>query len=201
MRISDVTFDIATGEVLNRWNVVEHGGPVALARGGDEKAWNRSQTAKSQAGLTAAGGYGGAATGELGYLDPQFRSIAANPMSAGERAGRLSATGGAFDAMGEKAGERLARTHNSAGYGDILDELARGKSRAIGETASGLDTEAFNRKMEALKGVGGLYGTNVGAQTHLLTPGSPVKEPGFWDSFFGQLLQTGGTLGAAAIGA
>lgn len=150
---------------------------------GDQSAWNKSQIGKSNAGLQAAGGYGGAASGELGYLDPQFRSIAANPMSAEERAGRLSATGGAYDAMAEKAGERTAATRNSAGYGQLLDELARGKSKAMGETTSAMDTEAFNRKMAALRGSQGLYGTNVGAQTDLLKPGQPNFQRGFWDTF------------------
>ena len=200
MRISDVTFDIETGEVLNRWNVEAYNGPVALARGENEKAWNKSQIAKSNAGLAAAGGYGGAATGELGYLTPQFQGIVSQPMSPTERAGRLSATGGAYDAMGQKASERVAKTRNTAGYGEMLDELARGKSRAMGETEAGLDTEAFKRKMGALGAMQGLYGTNVGAQSHLLTPGSPVKEPGFWSSFLGQLLQSGAQVGAAALG-
>lgn len=178
-----IVSQIADGRIIEV-DSYEYSGPVELCRGENEKAWNKSQIAKSNAGLQAAGGYGTAAGGELGYLDPQLRSIAANPMSASERAGRLSATGGAYDAMAEKAGERQARTRNSAGYGELLDELARGRSRAMGETTSALDTEAFNRRMEALRGVQGLYGTNVGAQTSLLRPGQPVKQPGFWDDFF-----------------
>jgi hypothetical protein len=148
---------------------------------GDQTQWNKSQIAKSNAGLSAAGGYGATAAGEsptAGYKD-----IYANPMSPEERAGRLSATGGAYDAMATKAGERTAATRNSAGYGELLDELARGKSRAMGETTSALDTEAFNRKMGALGGLGRQYGTDVGAQTELLRPGQPNFSSGFWDKF------------------
>lgn len=166
---------------------------------GQQTQWNKSQIDKSNAGLSAAGGFGGAATGELGYLDPAFKSIAASPMSAEERAGRLSAAGGAFDAASQKAGERQAATRNSAGYGELLDELARGKSKAMGETEAGLDTEAFNRKMQALRGTQGLYGTNVGAQSELLRPGSPNFQPGFWSNFLNTLIGSGATVGAAAL--
>lgn len=198
MRISDVTFDIETGAVLERWNV-EECDSVALCRG-QQTQWNKSQIDKSNAGLAAGQGYGTTAGGELGYLTPQLQGIAANPISPEERAGRLSATGGAFDSMAQKAGERVAKTRNSAGYGSILDELARGKSKAMGETEAGLDTTAFNRKMAALGGMQGLYGTNVGAQSHLLTPGSPNFQPGFWGNFLNNLLGAGGQVGAAAVG-
>lgn len=155
---------------------------------GDKNAWNKSQIAKSNAGLAAAGGYGGAAGSELGSLSSGYQGIIANPMSPEERAGVLSAAGGAYDSLGEKASERTAKTRNAAGYGELLDELARGKSRSMGETASGLGTEEFRRKMEALRGVQGLYGTNVEAQTKLLEPGKPDTSPGFWQNFLFTLM-------------
>ena len=70
----------------------------------------------------------------------------------------------------------------------MLDELARGKARTMGTTAAGLDTEAFNRRMQALGALQKQYGTNVGAQTSLLKPNQPVQEPGFWDNFVLQLM-------------
>ena len=179
---SRVLIDIASGEVLER-DSFEYSGPIELARGENEKAWNKSQIAKSNAGLEAGQGYGASAGAERGYLLPAFQNIAANPMSAEERAGTLSAAGGAYDAAAENASERQAKTRNSAGYGDLLDELARGRSRSMAQTSAGLDSEAFKRKMAALGGIGSIYGTDVGAQTHLLTPGQPVKQPGFWDNF------------------
>ena len=178
-----ITIDVESNRIIEA-NYYEYDGPVELCRGENQKAWNKSQIAKSNAGLQAAGGYGQAAGQERGYLTNQFEGIAANPMSAGERAGRLSSVGGAFDSLGEKANERMARTGNSAGYSSLLDDLARSKAQAVGTANSQLDQEAFNRKMQALSGVGGIYGTDVGAQTHLLTPGSPVQEPSFWDKFF-----------------
>lgn len=148
---------------------------------GQQTQWNKSQIDKSNAGLTAAGGYGASAAAESPAAG--YASIAANPISPEERAGALSAAGGAFDAASQKASERQAATRNSAGYGQLLDELARGKSQAMSQTEAGLDTTAMNRRMAALGGQAGLYGTDVGAQTHLLTPGSPNFQPGFWDRF------------------
>lgn len=197
MRIfTRVVCEIATGRVIEA-DSYEYAGPVELCRG-EQKQWNQSQIAKSNAGLQAAQGYGALASGE--NPASQFQALATNPMSEAEKAGRLSATGGAFDSMATKAGERQAKTRNSAGYGEMLDELARGKSRAVDQTAAGLGGEEFQRKMAALGGLGGVYGTNVGAQTHLLTPGSPNFQPGFWQNMLGQLIQAGGQVGAAAIG-
>jgi len=201
MRIfTRVVVDLGTCAVIEA-DSYEYDGPVELARGENQKAWNQAQIAKSKAGLEAGQGYGAAAAGERGYLVPQYQSIAANPMSAEERAGRLSAAGGAYDAASQSAGERMARTGNTAGYGELLDELARGRSREMGTTASQLDTEAYNRKMAALKGVQGIYGTDVGAQTNLLRPGEPVKENTFWDDLIQNLVSSGAHVGAAALGA
>jgi hypothetical protein len=198
MRIfTRVVIDLGTCAVIEA-DSYEYDGPVELARGENQKAWNQAQIAKSKAGLEAGQGYGAAATGERGYLLPQYQNIAANPMSAEERAGRLSAAGGAYDAAAQSAGERTARTGNTAGYGELLDELARGRSREMGTTASQLDTEAYNRKMAALKGVQGLYGTDVGAQTSLLRPEQPVKENSFWDDLILQL--TGNAAKAGSMG-
>lgn len=168
-------------------------------RGETEKAWNKAQIAKSNAGLQAAGGYGSAAGSELASIAPQFQAIAANPMSAEEKAGTLSAAGGAYDAASQAAGQRMAKTRNAAGYGELLDELARGKSRDMAKTASDLGNTEFQRRMAALGGLGNLYSTNVGAQTNLLRPGDPMKVPGFWDNFLGQLVGAGGQVGAAAL--
>src|SRR5215472_15219 len=137
MRIhSRVLIDIASGEVLER-DSFEYQGPLELARG-EEKKWNQSQIDKSNAGLAAGQGYGAAAGAERGYLLPAFQNIAANPMSATERAGTLSAAGGAYDAAAQNAAEREARTRNTAGYGELLDELARGRGRQMAQTSASL---------------------------------------------------------------
>ena len=183
MRISDVIFGSQSGRLIKHR--------------GQQTQWNQSQINKSNAGLAAAGGYGAAAS--AANPTAQYQSVYANPMSAEERSGQLSATGGAYDAMAQKAGERVAKTRNTAGYGNMLDELARGKSKAMGEAESGLDTQAFQRKMAALGGLGGLYGTNVNAQTNLLRPGSPNFQPGFWGNLLNTAIGGGATVGAAAL--
>ena len=165
---------------------------------GQQKQWNQSQIDKSNAGLAAAKGYGTQASGE--NPASQFQTIADNPMSPEERAGRLSATGSAYDALGEKAGERTAATRNSAGYGALLDELSRGKARDVGTVNSQLDTEAFNRKMAALQGKGQIYGTDVNAQTNLLRPESPNFQPGPWASLLNSVIGGAGAVGAAYAG-
>lgn len=197
MRIYDLkTIDIETGGVLEEI-FHEYDGPVAEARG-EKEQWNKSQIAKSNAGLAAAGGYGAAAS--AANPTAQFQDIANNPMSAAERAGQLSTVGSAYDSLGQKAAERTAATRNSAGYGSLLDELARGKARDMGTANSQLDTEAFNRRMAALGGLGGLYGTNVNAQTNLLRPDSPNFQPGFWGNLLNSAIGGGATVGAAALG-
>lgn len=184
MRITiNPVFDIETMQLIGHDGQYDYDGPVELCRGETQKAWNQSQIAKSNAGLQAAQGYGAAAGGELGTAATGYQDLINNPMSAEERAGRLSAAGGAYDALGQKAGERVAKTRNTAGYGALLDQLARGKSATMDQTQSQLDTEAYNRRLAGLGGISGLYGTNVGAQTNLLRPGQPVQTPGFWDQF------------------
>ena len=118
MRIfTRVVIDLGTSAVIEA-DSYEYDGPVELARGENQKAFNQSQVQKSQAGLAAGQGYGTAATGERGYLLPQYQNIAANPMSAEERAGRLSAAGGAYDAAAQSAGERMmpAQAPAQTGY-------------------------------------------------------------------------------------
>lgn len=183
------------------WRIVEHrhNTKTEKHRGENQKAWNQSQIAKSNAGLQAAGGYGTAAAG----ADPTagYKGIVANPISETERAGALSAAGSPFGAAAERAGERMSTTRNSAGYGSLLDQLARNQSQAMGQTEAGLQSEAFNRRLQGLKGLQGVYGTNVGAQTSLLRPGQPVQEPRFWDDFLNSLVSGGAQVGAAALGA
>jgi len=188
--------DIVTGEVLEA-DFYDYNGPVELARGETQKQWNQSQIDKSKAGLAAGQGYGAAATGERGYLLPAYQNIAANPMSAEERAGTLSAAGGAYDAASQNAAQRMARTRNTAGYGELLDELARGRGRQMAQTSAGLGSEEYRRRMEALRGIQGVYGTDVGAQTSLLRPGEPMKPDSFWSDF---LLTAMGNAQKAAAG-
>src|SRR5579859_350350 len=85
----------------------------------NQALYNQGQSLSS----TASGGYQ-SLLANPGYTPAQQSAIANNSMGA------LSS---AFGALAQSAANRLARTNNSAGYGDLLDELAREQGR---QTAS-----------------------------------------------------------------
>src|SRR5580700_10066514 len=110
----------------------------------------------------------------------------------------LGALSSAFGALAQSAANRLARTRNSAGYGDLLDELSREQGR---QTAS----VAQQDQLTALQGLSGLYGVNtsllgrtLGIPGQLLnTRTNLANAPGF-GSAFAQAL--GGVLGGGLAG-
>jgi len=102
---------------------------------------------------------------------PQYQSILTSPGYSDEEKAAitgqtLGALGSAFDALQQRAENRLARTGNSAGYGETLDEFARERGRESAGIArqNQIDfaDEAFRRRMEALQGLGSLYGVDTG---------------------------------------
>lgn len=106
-----------------------------------------------------------------GLLLPQYREILERPgYSESERAAitgqGMAALGSAFDALGQRAEQRLARTRNPAGFGELLGELGRERGRAAADLGrqSEIDfaNEAFRRRLAALGGLGGLYGVDAG---------------------------------------
>ena len=75
-------------------------------------------------------------------LLPQFQSILNNPgLSPADKAAvtgqSQGALGSAFDSLQQSAQNRLARTRNSAGFGELTDELARQKGIAAGRIHHG----------------------------------------------------------------
>lgn len=105
-----------------------------------------------------------------GLLLPRFQEILARPgFSEEEKAGitgqSLGALGSVFDALRQRAQNRLARTRNPAGFGELLDELAREQGRETANVARqnqiDFSNEAFRRQMAALQGLGGLYGVDT----------------------------------------
>jgi len=68
----------------------------------------------------------------------------------------------AFDSLQQSAQNRLARTRNSAGFGELTDELARQKGIAEAGQAQqnqlAFSNTAFQRQMAALQGLSGLFG-------------------------------------------
>jgi len=101
----------------------------------------------------------------------QYQDILANPgYTDAEKSAiigqSMGALGSAFDALQNRASNRLARTGNSAGYGELLDELAREQGRESADVARqnqiDFGDEAFRQRMAALGGLGSLYGVDTG---------------------------------------
>ena len=102
-------------------------------------------------------------------LLPQYQSILNNPgLSAADKAAVTGQSQGslasAFDSLQQSAENRVARTRNSAGFGELTDELARQKGIAEGNQAQqnqlAFTNTAFQRQMAALQGLSGLFGVD-----------------------------------------
>ncbi len=103
-------------------------------------------------------------------LLPQYQSILNNPgLSPADKAAVTGQSQGslasAFDALQQAAQNRLARTRNSAGFGELTDELARQKGIAEAGQAQqnqlAFTNAAFQRQMAALQGLSGLFGIDT----------------------------------------
>jgi len=149
---------------------VSYSGPWALC---DRQLQKTAQQAADTAGSTAAG-YGKAAGGIAGTLTPILTRQAQNPsgfspndvnnmeVSAAEGAG------GAANSAANKAGLLANRTHNVGALSAVQDSAARAKIGTMANTNRGVQNENAELKQQqqqsALKQLGGLYGTDVGAQ-------------------------------------
>ena len=157
----------------------------------------RGQTQRGQQAFNQATGYATQANqrgGELyGSLLPEYQKlISGGGYSPEEQAGIRQATlgglGATFEALRQRAENRVARTRNPAGFGELEDELARGQGRQAAELAGGLQgrfaDEAQRRREAGLAGLGRLYGINAEEVARLLgiTPGlleTPRRGGGF----------------------
>lgn len=92
-----------------------------------------------------------------GYTPAQQSAITNQSMGA------LAST---FAALANSAANRTARTQNSAGYGDLLDELAREQGRQTSDLAQqnqlAFANQSRNDQLTALQGLSGLYGVDSG---------------------------------------
>ncbi|HZP33931.1 MAG TPA: hypothetical protein VFB23_11285 [Candidatus Acidoferrales bacterium] len=141
---------------------------------------------------TAAGGYQ-SLLANPGYTAAQQSAI--NNQS-------LGALSSAFGALAQSAANRLARTRNSAGYGDLVDELARQQGRQTASVAQqnqfGFANQARQDQLTALQGLAGLYGVNtsllgrtLGIPGQLLgTQANLANAPGFGTAFTQSLGRT-----------
>jgi hypothetical protein len=145
-----------------------------------------------------------------GALLPQYQSILSNPgYSAADKAAITGQSQGAlssaYDALQQSAANRVARTRNAAGFGELTDELARQRGRGSADVAQqnqkDFSNTAYQRQLAALQGLSGLYGMDsnllgrtLGIPADLLnTRANASRSSGFFSSLGGSL---GGTLGS-----
>ncbi len=102
-------------------------------------------------------------------LAPAYQNMLANPgytqaQQAAITGASQGAAGSAFDALAQNASEREARTNNSAGYNDSLDQLARDQAQQQASLAQQNQVTFANRsqqdQLSALQGLSGLYGVD-----------------------------------------
>ena len=76
-----------------------------------------------------------------------------------------SALSSSFNALAQNAANRVARTRNSAGYGELLDSLARTQGQDQASLAQqnqiAFANAARQGTLSALSGLSGLYGTDA----------------------------------------
>lgn len=142
-------------------------------------------------------------------VTPQYQSLLNNPgyseadkaAIAGQSQGALAS---AFDSLQQAAGNRVARTGNSAGFSELTDDLARQKGQQEANLAQqnqlNFSNTAYQRQLAALQGLSGLYGvdTNLLSRTLGIPPellnvrANSSRPSGFFTSLGSSL---GGTLG------
>jgi len=105
-----------------------------------------------------------------GNLLPQYQSILNNPGYTPEQQAAITgqsmgALASAFDSLRQSAQNRVARTRNAAGFGELADELARQQGREAAGTAQqnqiAFANTALQQRMAALQGLSGLFGTDT----------------------------------------
>jgi hypothetical protein len=137
------------------------------------QAVNTAQNAATTAGTTAAG-YGSAATGIGGTLSPILTKEATNPtgLTPTEKNTALVAgeqgAGGATGSVAGAAGLQANRSRNTGALSSVLDAAARAKSQQFSRGAEGVANEDTmlkeSNRQAGIRGLQGLYGTNVSAQ-------------------------------------
>ena len=100
-----------------------------------------------------------------------YQNLLANPgYSQAEKSAisnlSQSALSSSFDALAQNAANRSARTRNSAGYGELIDSLARTQGQDQANLSQQNQIAFANAShadtLSALSGLSGLYGTNAG---------------------------------------
>src|SRR5690348_3141930 len=128
-------------------------GPINLTQKG---AINRGLSNRWNQNLGLEEGTIGNRNAESGSILSSYKGLTSGGgYSPEEKAnieqGALGGIGEGYDSAMSAARRRMGITHNAAGYGSILDSLARGKARDLGsaglQVQSQFADEALKRKM------------------------------------------------------
>jgi hypothetical protein len=146
-------------------------------------------------------------------LLPQFEQLLNQGYSPAEQAAITGqsegALGNVYDSLRESAANRLARTRNSAGYGETLDEMARqegrDKSGLAQQNQIAFANQSLSNRMAGLQGIASLYGVDtnllargLGIPAQLL--GTRASVSGGSNGIFSSLIGALGQIGSSAIG-
>jgi predicted alpha/beta hydrolase len=120
-----------------------------------QSAFNqRMYSSNESLGSAAASGYQNLLANP-GYTDAEKSAITNLSQSA---------LASAFNALAQNASNRVARTRNSAGYGELIDSLARTQGQDQANLAQqsqiAFGNAARSDRLSALSGLSGLYGTD-----------------------------------------
>jgi hypothetical protein len=101
---------------------------------------------------------------------PAYQNELSNPgYTQAQQAAITGATqgalGGAFNSLAQSAANQVARTNNSAGFSDTLDQLARQQAQQQATSAQqnqvAFANNAQQQQAQALQGLAGLYGVDA----------------------------------------
>lgn len=139
----------------------------------DKAAKGLAKGAANTANSTAAG-YGTAATGIGSTLVPELTQEAKNPTGYNPtdlnamQVGAQQGAGGAAGSLVGQATTGAARSRNIGALPGQLDSIARSKTMADSNASLGIQSSNAKlkeqQKQAGLKGLEGVYGTDVGAQ-------------------------------------
>jgi hypothetical protein len=111
----------------------------------------------------------GQQSGLVNTLVPAYQNMLANPgytqaQQAAITGASQGAAASAFNSLAQNATDQVARTNNSAGYSDLLDQLARQQAQQQSTLAQQNQVTFANRaqqdQLNALQGLSGLYGVD-----------------------------------------
>lgn len=163
-----------------------------------QNAMNQSLYNQSQSLVNSAGGGYQNLLNNPGYTPAQQSAITNQSMGA------LAST---FASLASSAANRVAATNNSAGYGDMLDNLARQQGQQTANLAQQNQLSFANQskqdQLTALQGLGSLYGVDtnllgktLGIPAQLLNVNAGLaRTPSFGTSFLNSLGSTLGGIG------